>query len=308
MIDRDTIDRGPIGRDTIDSGAEGDRTFLPGPEAERSWLRRHAIHPRKRLGQSFLVQPQVADRLVRAISVERDARFLEIGAGAGAMTRALLDAGARVWSVEVDSHLVLLLEERFAEEIRQGRLHLLSGDILRTDPATIPGVAGEPVRLVGNLPYAITTPILLWALAHRGRFRDAAFLIQREVAERLAAPPGSRTYGSITVWIAFHGVVSKLTTVEPGAFWPVPQVDSSLISIRFHEAPPVDADPKALEGVLAAAFGQRRKMIRSSLTTLLGAETARIIEQAGIDPTKRAEALSLADFAAIARAAYPAYP
>jgi 16S rRNA (adenine1518-N6/adenine1519-N6)-dimethyltransferase len=233
------------------------------------------------------VQPQVADRLVRAISVEPDARLLEIGAGAGALTRALLDAGAKVWAIEVDPRLVLLLEERFASEIQGGRLHVLSGDILSMDPGTgtIPGPAGGPVRLVGNLPYAITTPILLWALAHRGAFRDAVFLVQREVAERLAASPGSRTYGSITVWASFHGAISKLATVEPGAFWPVPQVDSSLISIRFHEDPPVEAEPALLERVLAAAFGQRRKMIRSSLAPLFGDRAERILGEVGIDST-----------------------
>jgi len=280
--------------------AAGPRT-LPGPEAERSWLRRHAVHPRKRLGQSFLVQPQVADRLVRAISLHRGSSVLEIGAGAGAMTRALLDVGVRVWAVEVDSHLVHLLEERFHNEIRDGRLRLFARDILTVDPETIPGIEDGPLHLVGNLPYAITTPILLWAVEHRRRFREAAFLIQREVAERLAAAPGNRTYGSITVWIAFHGAVSKLATVEAGAFWPVPQVDSSLIAIRFHDSPPVDADPKALERVLAAAFGQRRKMVRSSLLTILGPETSHVLGEAGIDPTRRAETLSLADFAAIAR-------
>jgi len=285
-----------------DGGPTPDGGSLPGPEAERSWLRRHAVFPRKRLGQNFLVQPQVADRLVRAISLPPGTPVLEIGAGAGALTRALLDAGARVWAVEVDPRLVRVLEERFADPIRQGRMRVIAADILDLDPAGLPERPAGPIFLAGNLPYAITTPILLWAVERRRHFQGAAFLIQREVAERLTAPPGNRTYGSITVWIAYHGAVSRIATADPGAFWPVPQVDSSLIAIRFHEVPPVDLrDPARLENVLAAAFGQRRKMLRSSLARLLGPDAPRILHAAGIDPMRRAETLSLEEFAAIAR-------
>lgn len=292
---------GPPAGENQTSGLHPSLPIPPGTESERFWLRRYAIHPHKRLGQSFLVQPRVADRIVRAISLPRESCVVEIGAGAGAMTRALLDEGMRVWAVEVDLRLVALLQERFRSAIDNCRLHILPTNILAVDPDAIPGTDSGPIHLVGNLPYAITTPILLWSLQHRRRFRAAAFLIQREVAERLAAAPGSRTYGSITVWMAFHGAVSKLTTVEPGAFWPVPQVDSSLIAVRFHGEPPVDADPGMIQRVLGAAFGQRRKMIRSSLASVLGARTAELLDAAGIDPTRRAEALSLAEFAAIAR-------
>ena len=222
--------------------------MIPGDQAERGWLLHHAIRPRKSLGQNFLVQPQVATGLVRAMRLDPGAEVMEIGAGSGALTRALLDAGARVWAYEIDARLCALLRERFAGPLAEGRLRLSESSILGADPALLDGASGSRVYLAGNLPYAITTPILLWAIGHRDRFSGGAVLVQREVAERLAAGPGGRTYGSITVWIGYHARVRKVATVEPGAFWPVPNVDSSLITLDFHRSPPVELpDPSALE-------------------------------------------------------------
>jgi 16S rRNA (adenine1518-N6/adenine1519-N6)-dimethyltransferase len=279
--------------------------MIPAPGAERSWLSRHGIAPRKRLGQNFLAHPQVAARLVRALpyALKGGTPVLEIGAGAGALTRALLDAGARVWAVEIDPPLVELLQERFAAPIAEGRLTLLPGSILDQDPAAIPARPSLPFHAVGNLPYAITTPILLWMLDHRRAFLDAAVLVQKEVADRIAANPGTRAYGSLTVWIAYHAEVRRLATVGPGSFWPVPAVDSTLLSLTFRPAPPVHVrDPDLLERVLAASFGQRRKMLRAALGSALGGReiAERLLEHAGIDPTRRAETLSLAEFAALA--------
>lgn len=280
--------------------------MTPGPLEERGWLLHHAIRPRKSLGQNFLVQPQVATGLVRAMHLAPGAEVLEIGPGAGAMTRALLDMGARVWAFEVDPRLCALLRERFADAIESRQLHLREQSILEVDPSCLDDASGSPVHLAGNLPYAITTPILLWAIGHRTRFSGGTVLVQREVAERLAAGPGSRVYGSITVWIGFHARVRKAVRVEPGAFWPVPNVDSSLITLEFHRVPPVDLpDPSALERVLTVAFGQRRKMMRSSFGAALGdpQRAAELLTAAGIDPTRRAETLDLAEFAALARVA-----
>lgn len=279
--------------------------MIPGPGAERNWLGRHRIAPRKRLGQNFLVHPQVAARLVRAFpfELERGEPVLEIGSGAGALTRALLAAGARVWAVEIDPSLVGLLRERFAEAIAQGRLTLLPGSILEQNPAAIPGHPARAFHLVGNLPYAITTPILLWMLDHRLQFSSAAVLVQKEVADRITARPGSRAYGSLTVWIAYHAEVRRLATVGPGSFWPVPAVESTLLSLLFRPAPPVHVrDPALLERVLRASFGQRRKMLRAALAAALGGReiAERLLEHAGIDPRRRAETLSLSEFAALA--------
>lgn len=279
--------------------------MIPAAGAERSWLSRHGIVPRKRLGQNFLIHPQSAARLVRAIPaiLEGGSPVLEIGAGAGALTRALLDAGARVWAVEIDPRLLALLEERFAEAMAEGRLALVPGSILTHDPREIPGLPAEPFTLVGNLPYAITTPILLWMLEHRRAFANAAVLVQKEVADRITASPGGRAYGSLTVWIAYHAEVRRLLTVSPNSFWPVPAVDSTLLGIAFRRSPPVAIrDPMLLERVLAAAFGQRRKMLRAALADALGGReiALRLLEHAGIDPTRRAETLTLEEFAALA--------
>jgi len=277
--------------------------MMPAPEAERGWLRRHGIVPRKRLGQTFLVHPEVASMLVRAMAPPAGVPILEIGAGAGALTRALLETGSRVWAFEVDPRLVALLRERFAGALRDGQLHLCAQSILAADLAELPDLPSEPLFLAGNLPYAFTTPILLWAAGQRRFLSGGAVLIQKEVADRITAAPGSRTYGSITVWIAYHAHVERVVTVQPGSFWPVPQVDSTLITIRFHPAPPVDIpNPDCLQRVLAAAFGQRRKMLRSSLGAALGGpeQGERLLSRVGIDPRRRAETLSLEEFARLA--------
>ena len=270
---------------------------------EKERLLRAGIRPRKRLGPSFLVRSATADRIARALPIEPGEPVLEIGSGSGALTRALLAIGSPVWAVEVDPALAAVSRERFAPEIAAGALTLVEGDILALDPSLLPGFPGRPLFLAGNLPYAITTPILLWMLERRSSFRRAGVLAQREFAERIAAPPGSRAYGSLSVWIAYHAAVRRTLTLGPAEFWPVPKVDSSLLDFRFHPSPPVRLrDPRDLERLLSAAFGQRRKMIRSSLAAALGDReaAARLLDLAGIAPTRRPETLSLAEFAALA--------
>jgi 16S rRNA (adenine1518-N6/adenine1519-N6)-dimethyltransferase len=270
---------------------------------EKGWLRRSAIVPRKRLGQNFLIHSGTASRLVRAIPLERGVPVLEIGAGAGALTRALLDAGHSVHAVEIDPRLLELLRARFAGEIASGILRLHQGSVLDLDPSEIAAAEGRSLFLVGNLPYAITSPILLWMTEWKALFEGAAVLIQREVASRITARPGGRVYGSLTVWLALHACTRNLTTVGPGSFWPVPEVDSTLVSFAFHRVPPVEIDsPQSLEKVLSATFGQRRKMLRASLASALGDpdRTAALLARAGIDGRRRPESLSLAEFAALA--------
>lgn len=277
--------------------------MIPSARAERSWLVRHEIVPKKRFGQNFLVHPQSASRLVRAMSLDEEESVLEVGAGSGALTRALLDRVRKVWAIELDRRLVALLRERFAGPIEEDRLHLTSNSLLEVDPVKLPGLPDRQLFLAGNLPYAITTPILLWLLEHREIFRAAAVLVQKEVAERITASPGCKAYGSLTVWIAYHASVRRLTTVGPKSFWPVPEVDSSLLGIDFHKTPPVHLqDPAHLERVLEVTFGQRRKMLRSSLGSALGGRelAIRLLEHAEIEPTRRPETLTLEEFAGIA--------
>ncbi len=277
-----------------------------GHESEKGWLRHHGIKPRKRLGQNFLIHAGTASRLVRAMQIDPGSHVLEIGAGAGALTRALLESGHTVAAVEIDPRLLVLLQDRFAGEVRSGRLLLHAGSILDLDPSSIPRPQGRRMFLAGNLPYAITTPILLWMIEARECFEASAVLMQREVAARITAKPGNRTYGSLSVWLAFHALARVLATVGPGGFWPVPEVDSALVGFVFHRAPPVAiASPVHLEKVLSATFGQRRKMLRASLGNALGDPelAARLLDVAGIDGRRRPESLTLAEFAMLAGAA-----
>lgn len=277
--------------------------MIPSAKAEKSWLTRHGIVPRKRIGQNFLVHPQIASRLVRASGVKKDETVLEVGAGAGALTRALLDHGSRVWAVEVDPRLVSLLHERFDGPIGEGRLQVIEGSILDLSLERLSGGPGNPTCVIGNLPYVITSPVILWALVRHRSFRSAVFLVQKEVADRISASPGGRTYGSITVWIAFHAAARRISTVRPGSFWPTPAVESTLIALDFHPKPPVRViSPGHLEKLLRAVFVTRRKMLRTSLGAALGDRTLaiRMLEEAGIEPTRRAETLSLQEFASLA--------
>jgi 16S rRNA (adenine1518-N6/adenine1519-N6)-dimethyltransferase len=276
---------------------------IPSGRAERGWLARHRITPRKRLGQNFLIQPQVASRLARVMDLEEGESVLEVGAGSGALTRALLDRGVRVWANELDPRLLTLLAERFSGPIGEKRLELIPGNLLEINPEALLSRRGATLFLAGNLPYQITTPILLWTIENRRIFRGAAVLVQKEVADRMTAGPGTRAYGSLSVWVSYHAAVRRLTTVGPGSFWPVPEVDSSLISLTFHKTPPVALrEPELLERVLRMAFGQRRKMLRTSLGAALGSRelAIRLLEHAEIAPTRRAETLSLEEFAVLA--------
>ncbi len=273
------------------------------PDLERDWLRRRGIVARKRLGQNFLVRAEMADSLLRAMEIPAGAAVLEIGPGAGALTRAILEGGHRVVACEIDPRLVELLEERFAREIADGRLEVRRGSILDLDPGPIALAVGGRVFLAGNLPYAITTPILLWAIAQKRHFCGAAVLVQREYADRATAPPGSRIYGSITVWLSFHAALRRLARIEPRAFRPAPKVDSALLGIRFHESPPHPLrEPAWLERVLSASFGQRRKMLRSAIGSRLSgpSEAERLLMECGVDPRRRAETLDLEEFVRLA--------
>ncbi len=272
-------------------------------DTEKGWLRRREIVPRKRLGQNFLIHAGTAARLVRAMPIPPGGHVVEVGAGAGALTRALLDAGHSVLAVEIDPRLVCLLQDRFADEILRSRLHLHAGSILDLDPSGLSGWSAGRTFLAGNLPYAITTPILLWMIGRMERFESAALLMQREVAARITSPPGHRAYGSLSVWLAYHAAARSLASVGPGSFWPVPEVDSTLVGFEFHRQPPVAIEsPHDLEKLLAATFGQRRKMLRASLSNALGDVdlAARILDSAGIDGRRRPESLTLAEFARLA--------
>ena len=250
-------------------------------------------HPRKRFGQHFLVDEDVIGHLVRLIAPREEQTLVEIGPGQGVLTRALLDEIGHLHVVELDRDLVAELEHTIAPQ----RLTLHSADALRFD---FRGLAGEGrrLRVVGNLPYNISTPLLFHLLAQAEVIEDMHFMLQREVVERLVAGPGDPHRGRLSVMIQYHCQVDFLMEVPPEAFRPPPKVNSAVARLTPHAEPPLRArNPQLLAEVVGAAFGQRRKTLRNALKSIL--EPA-AMEAAGVSPGARAETLALADFVALA--------
>ncbi|NIM69249.1 MAG: 16S rRNA (adenine(1518)-N(6)/adenine(1519)-N(6))-dimethyltransferase RsmA [Xanthomonadales bacterium] len=249
--------------------------------------------PRRRFSQNFLVDHAVIDRMVAAIDPQPGQLFIEIGPGRGALTLPVLAAGAQLCAIEIDRDLAAALERTAAAA---GRLQVVCADALGEDFAARAG--DRPFRLLGNLPYHISTPLLFHALAQRPPPQDIHFLLQQEVVERLAAEPGGREYGRLSVSCQNLCRVTPLFTVGPQAFQPEPAVDSAFVRLE-PRAEPISghALQARLEQVVRAGFAQRRKTLRNSLGRLL--EPGQI-QRAGVDPGLRAEQLRLEDFIALA--------
>ncbi|HYM29839.1 MAG TPA: 16S rRNA (adenine(1518)-N(6)/adenine(1519)-N(6))-dimethyltransferase RsmA [Candidatus Cybelea sp.] len=264
----------------------------------RDVIARFGLRADKRLGQNFLLDLNLTARIARAAGPLAGHVVLEIGPGPGGLTRALLDAGAeRVIAVERDARCVVALGE--LANAYSGRLRVVEGDALQIDEAEL--VGREPARIVANLPYNIATVLLLKWLGDVRRFRSYTLMFQKEVAERLVAAPGTKAYGRLSVMTQWRCEARRLFDVPARAFTPSPKVTSSVVGLIPRETPLAPADAGTLERVVAAAFGQRRKMLRSALRTLGDDAEARLFA-AGIAPTSRAEELDVAAFCALARA------
>ena len=252
--------------------------------------------PRKRFGQHFLHDPAVILRIVAAVAPQPGDRLVEIGPGEGALTFELLRSAGRLDAVELDRDLVEPLRA-CSEGIGALRVH--AADALRFDFRSLAG-PGETLRLVGNLPYNISTPLLFHLFDQSECIRDMHFMLQKEVVDRMAAHPGGRDYGRLSVMLQARCEVTPLFTVGPGAFRPPPKVDSTVVRLVPLPRPAIVADPATFARVVAAAFAQRRKTLRNGLKGLLRAED---IAALGIDPGARAEQLDLGDFVRLAKAA-----
>ena len=247
---------------------------------------------RKRFGQHFLTDAAIIDQLVRSIAPREGDNLLEIGPGQGALTYPLLDAIAHLQVVELDRDLIELLRRRIAPE----RLSIHQGDALRFDFAAL--ATQTPLRVVGNLPYNISTPLIFHLLAQAGAIRDMTFMLQKEVVDRLTAEPGSKDYGRLSVMVQYHCQADYLFFVPPGAFSPPPRVDSAVVRLTPYTALPCPADdPAWLARIVTQAFSQRRKAVRNSLKPLLDGAA---LENAGIDPGLRPDHLSVADYVTLA--------
>lgn len=265
----------------------------------RDVITRHGLSANKRLGQNFLLDLNLTGRIARAAGDLHGVDVIEVGPGPGGLTRALLSAGAAtVTAIEKDRRCLPALEE--IAQHYPGRLRVLSADALAVDCATLtPG----PCRIVANLPYNIATPLLvkwLQATPWPPPYRSMTLMFQKEVAERIVAAPGNKVYGRLSVLAGWRSDARIAFDVSPRAFTPSPKVTSSIVHIE-PKTKPLACSIDALERVTAAAFGQRRKMLRQSLKTLGGDPTS-LLEQTGLAPTSRAEEIDVAGFVALANA------
>lgn len=260
-------------------------------------IARFGLRADKRLGQHFLLDPQLLSKIARAAGDLHGRTVLEIGPGPGGLTRAVLAAGAkRVIAIERDPRCVVALRELAAAA--GGRLEVIEADALTVDPARL---GAENITAVANLPYNIGTALLLRWLDRLEAFDSLTLMFQREVAERLAAAPGTSAYGRLSVIVQWLCEVRIMLHLPARAFVPPPQVASTLVQLRPRPQPLAPADKAPLERVLAAAFGQRRKMLRRSLKGL-SADPGALLEAADVPPTARAEDIDVAGFCRLARA------
>jgi len=254
---------------------------------------------RKRFGQNFLHDTNVIAKIVSAIAPQPTDQFVEIGPGQGALTKLLSRQCGRLDVIEIDRDLVTAMRQQ--EWTKNIGIHL--ADALKFEFAELIGestMTNAGLRLVGNLPYNISTPLLFHILDHAHLFRDIHVMLQKEVVQRMAADPGSRTYGRLSVSLAARCTVESLFIIKPGAFQPAPKVQSAFACLTPLAQPLVTADEwPQFDAILRGAFGQRRKQLRNALLPIMGAAE---IVSAGIDPQLRAEQLSVEDFVALTRA------
>jgi 16S rRNA (adenine1518-N6/adenine1519-N6)-dimethyltransferase len=260
----------------------------------REALRERPFGFKKSLGQHFLVDGKILDSIIQLSELSGDDKVLEIGPGLGFLTRRLVARVSEVWAVEIDPFLVQWLGTHYGES---GNLHVIHGDILKVDLGSI-----LPVRKVvgvGNLPYNIATPILFRLFENRSRFSRLILMVQKEVADRMAATPGNKTYGTLSVWCQIHGKIAGRLAVPPSAFSPRPKVASSVLGIELYPEPrlPVE-DLPGLRAWVRAAFGQRRKTLANACAGLLEGkeEVERLLREQGIDPQRRGETLTIDEF------------
>ena len=249
---------------------------------------------KKRFGQHFLHDAHIVARIVAAFAPKPADRVVEIGPGPGALTRPLLEILPQLHVVELDRDWVA----RLAQDYPSTRLHIHAADALRFDFAALASAGGK-IRLIGNLPYNISTPLLFHLIAQRHAIQDMLFMLQREVVERLLAAPGGKDYGRLSVMVRWYCDVERVLNVGAGAFRPPPKVESAVVRLR-PRPPRAVIDEARFAQVVQAAFSTRRKTLRNSLRAYV---TPEAMQAAGIDPSRRAETLSLEEFARLSQAA-----
>jgi 16S rRNA (adenine1518-N6/adenine1519-N6)-dimethyltransferase len=275
---------------------------LLGPASIRDLAGRLDIRPTKTWGQNFVVDAGTVRKIVRTAQVGEGEHVVEIGPGLGSLTLGLLEAGAHVVAVEIDPALARQLPHTVAERLPDAAERL---DVVAADALTVTSLPGPPpTALVANLPYNVAVPVLLTFLERFASLERVLVMVQAEVADRLAAPPGSRTYGIPSAKAAWYAEARRAGSIGRAVFWPVPRVDSALVALERREPPTTTASREAVFAVVDTAFAQRRKMLRAALAGLAGSGEAaeRALRAAGVDPTSRGERLDIVQFARIAEA------
>lgn len=277
-----------------------DGSGLLGPRQIRRLADEIGLRPTKSRGQNFVHDANTVRRIVSLAGIGSQDRVIEVGPGLGSLTLGLLETGAQVLAIEIDPLLAGRLPHTVAARMPEaaGRLELIESDALKVDR-----LPGDPATaLVANLPYNVAVPVLLHLLAIADAWRTGLVMVQLEVAERLVAGPGSKVYGVPSVKLAWYARATKVGTVPPGVFWPMPNVDSGLVRITRSAPPQCSATREQVFTVIDAAFANRRKMLRSALSGLCGGSAAAsaLVAGADVDPTARGESLDIAGFARIA--------
>ena len=270
----------------------------------RSLCDRYGFSLSKGFGQNFIINPGVCPRIAESAGIGPDWGVLEIGPGIGVLTEQLAKRAAKVVSVEIDRRLFPLLDETLAG---YGNVKIVEGDVLKVDLRALirQEFAGRPVAVCANLPYYITSPILMRLLEERLPVENITVMVQREAAQRLCAPPGTRQAGAISYAVAYYASPRQLFTVQPGSFYPAPKVTSAVIRLDVRKTPAGDLDPaaeRALFAVIRAAFSQRRKTAANGISAGLAADKAAVLAamaDAGLDARLRPEQLTLEQFTAL---------
>lgn len=279
---------------------------IAAPSRTKQIIAKHGFTFKKSLGQNFLIDQNILRKIVAAAELTEEKGALEIGPGIGALTEQLAGAAGKVTAVEIDQRLLPILAEVLAGYPNVSVVH---GDVLKLDLLSLVEAqfAGmDKISVVANLPYYVTTPILMKLLEERLPLEHIVVMIQKEVADRMAAKPGGKDYGSLSIAVQYYCVPEVVCIVPHTVFIPQPNVDSAVIRLTVRDKPPVDVDEQQFFRVVQGAFAQRRKTLSNNLTSLLGKdrkeEMIHVLQENGIDPGRRGETLSLQEFAAISNA------
>lgn len=252
-------------------------------------LQQYNITPSKRFGQNFLVNAGAIQKIITALDSQQCDHILEIGPGPGTMTEHLITQCRSLTAVDLDHNMITLLRGEYDHHKHVAIIH---DDILKLALPTLPD--GAQYKVLGNIPYNISSPIIFWLIEHRTHFSHAIITMQKEVAQRLVAQPGGKDYGALSVGAQAHAHITKLFDIQPGSFWPAPKVTSSTVRLDFTHAPFPELNSTKLREVTRRAFAQRRKMLRSTIPT-------EWLETAGIDGQRRPETLSVEEFIGLSK-------